>query len=207
MRPWRKQFRQGLFRRHRENAEKQRFSRNVISGLKPWQSQSSLVPSPLHPFPDEMPHLHLTALDLPVLFQRSLRLTSDFVTCSTSAYLLGLCTCTEWCGYVLSQYSTDISWSPATWQALYLVLRTKQWAKRSMVALPWSLPGSMEGETEWATRPWRCEWCWVGGRRFYEQHGKSTLSEMTAVPCSTQTLILGIFGPKSHILCEPHNPE
>ena len=28
---------------------------------------------------------------------------------SDTISLLGLCTCTEWCGYVLSQYSTDIS--------------------------------------------------------------------------------------------------
>lgn len=37
-------------------------------------------------------------------------------------------------------------------EQLYLVLRTKQCAKQSMVALSWSLTRSMLGETEQATR-------------------------------------------------------
>lgn len=46
-----------------------------------------------------------------------------------------------------------LQWSPTVLcQALYLVLRTKQWAKRSKAALPRSLPGGMLGEMEQAAR-------------------------------------------------------
>lgn len=105
-----------------------------------------------------------------------------------------------WLYDVLCRYPIGIYQTLTMCQVLYLVLRTKQWARQTWLPLSRSLAWGMVGGAEQGTRHWwlSCECVvWVAGR-VLGAHGRSTISKMPTISCSTQTPISENSRPNRH---------
>lgn len=88
--------------------------------------------------------------------------------------------------------------------SIVLSAEDKAVSKTNMVAPLMELSMGHGGVAQ-ATRPLTvsCEWCHVEAGAVLGAFGRSTISKMPTISCSTQTPILGNSDPNRYILAEP----